>query len=135
LTQPGVEKALKDFGLDAESASHQPLMSPPHGQKVNKSKGNSKSAKRARDKALAEAASQRQRELVQELERSRDEHVQELVETRQEAHELELEIAGCVFKSVTEGATLAEAIAGYDHVVAGIEEISNAAKSAMSTTA
>jgi len=34
LTQPGVEKALKDFGLDGESASHQPLMSLSHGQKV-----------------------------------------------------------------------------------------------------
>merc|ERR1711865_595893 len=34
LTQPGVEKALKDFGLDAESASHQPIMSLSHGQKV-----------------------------------------------------------------------------------------------------
>merc|ERR1711865_477941 len=34
LTQPGVEKALKDFGLDAESASHQPLGSLSHGQKV-----------------------------------------------------------------------------------------------------
>merc|ERR1712190_238370 len=34
LTQPGVEKALKDFGLDAESASHQPLASLSHGQKV-----------------------------------------------------------------------------------------------------
>merc|ERR1719223_1079317 len=34
LTQPGVEKALKDFGLDAESASHQPLSSLSHGQKV-----------------------------------------------------------------------------------------------------
>merc|ERR1711937_898610 len=33
LTQPGVEKALKDFGLDAESASHQPLASLSHGQK------------------------------------------------------------------------------------------------------
>merc|ERR1711896_106156 len=31
LTQPGVEKALKDFGLDAESASHQPLSSLSHG--------------------------------------------------------------------------------------------------------
>merc|ERR1712170_298226 len=27
LTQPGVEKALKDLGLDAEAASHQPLAS------------------------------------------------------------------------------------------------------------
>merc|ERR1711935_1195759 len=34
LTQPGVEKALKDFGLEAESASHQPLGSLSHGQKV-----------------------------------------------------------------------------------------------------
>merc|ERR1712232_725527 len=34
LTQPGVEKALKDFGLDAESASHSPLSSLSHGQKV-----------------------------------------------------------------------------------------------------
>merc|ERR1712224_142156 len=34
LTQPGVEKALKDFGLDAESASHQPLQSLSHGQRV-----------------------------------------------------------------------------------------------------
>merc|ERR1712028_249940 len=34
LTQPGVEKALKDFGLDAESASHVPLASLSHGQKV-----------------------------------------------------------------------------------------------------
>merc|ERR1719379_1225962 len=34
LTAPGVEKALKDFGLDAESASHQPLASLSHGQKV-----------------------------------------------------------------------------------------------------
>jgi len=34
LTQPGVEKALKDFGLDAESASHQPLGSLSHGQRV-----------------------------------------------------------------------------------------------------
>merc|ERR1711959_510787 len=34
LTQPGVEKALKDFGLDSESASHQPLSSLSHGQKV-----------------------------------------------------------------------------------------------------
>merc|ERR1711920_843737 len=34
LTQPGVEKALKDFGLDAESASHKPLASLSHGQKV-----------------------------------------------------------------------------------------------------
>merc|ERR1711990_832971 len=30
LTQPGVEKALKDFGLDAEAASHQPLGSLSH---------------------------------------------------------------------------------------------------------
>merc|ERR1712100_950273 len=34
LTQPGVEKALKDFGLDVESASHQPLASLSHGQRV-----------------------------------------------------------------------------------------------------
>merc|ERR1719281_1129725 len=34
LTQPGVEKALKDFGVDAEAASHQPLASLSHGQKV-----------------------------------------------------------------------------------------------------
>jgi elongation factor 3 len=34
LTQPGVEKALKDFGLDAESSSHQPLSSLSHGQRV-----------------------------------------------------------------------------------------------------
>merc|ERR1711874_174195 len=34
LTQPCVEKALKDFGLDAESASHQPLGSLSHGQRV-----------------------------------------------------------------------------------------------------
>merc|ERR1712019_11651 len=34
LTQPGVEKALKDFGLDAESASHNPLSALSHGQKV-----------------------------------------------------------------------------------------------------
>merc|ERR1719420_1130689 len=34
LTGPGVEKALKDFGLDAEAASHQPLASLSHGQKV-----------------------------------------------------------------------------------------------------
>merc|ERR1719191_1933307 len=34
LTQPGVEKALTDFGLDAESASHQPLASLSHGQRV-----------------------------------------------------------------------------------------------------
>merc|ERR1711920_692648 len=34
LTQPGVEKALKDFGLDSEAASHQPLASLSHGQKV-----------------------------------------------------------------------------------------------------
>merc|ERR1712050_243095 len=34
LTQPGVEKALKDFGLDAESASHKPIASLSHGQKV-----------------------------------------------------------------------------------------------------
>merc|ERR1719379_1721917 len=34
LTQPGVEQALKDFGLDAEAASHQPLASLSHGQRV-----------------------------------------------------------------------------------------------------
>merc|ERR1712139_224966 len=34
LTAPSVEKALKDFGLDGESASHQPLASLSHGQKV-----------------------------------------------------------------------------------------------------
>merc|ERR1711939_824129 len=34
LTQPGVEKALKEFGLDAEAASHQPIASLSHGQKV-----------------------------------------------------------------------------------------------------
>merc|ERR1719217_604384 len=34
LTQPGVEKALKDFDLDAESASHQPLASLSHGPRV-----------------------------------------------------------------------------------------------------
>merc|ERR1712137_302782 len=34
LTQPGVEKALKDFGLDGESASHSPLGSLSHGQRV-----------------------------------------------------------------------------------------------------
>merc|ERR1712193_457786 len=34
LTQPGVEKALKDFGLDSESASHMPLAYLSHGQKV-----------------------------------------------------------------------------------------------------
>merc|ERR1712139_233860 len=34
LTQPGVEKALKDFGLDAEAASHNPLGSLSHGQRV-----------------------------------------------------------------------------------------------------
>merc|ERR1712176_1503269 len=34
LTQPGVEKALKDFGVDAEAASHQPLASLSHAQKV-----------------------------------------------------------------------------------------------------
>merc|ERR1711912_18498 len=34
LTAPGVEKALKDFGLDAESASHMPIASLSHGQKV-----------------------------------------------------------------------------------------------------
>merc|ERR1712232_401413 len=34
LTQPGVERALKDFGLDVEAASHQPLHSLSHGQKV-----------------------------------------------------------------------------------------------------
>jgi len=34
LTQPGVEKALKDFGLDGEAASHSPIQSLSHGQKV-----------------------------------------------------------------------------------------------------
>jgi len=34
LTQQGVEKALKDFGVDSEAASHQPLASLSHGQKV-----------------------------------------------------------------------------------------------------
>merc|ERR1711862_850943 len=34
LTQPGVEKALKDFGLDGEAASHSPLASLSHGQRV-----------------------------------------------------------------------------------------------------
>jgi len=34
LTGPGVEKALKDFGLDGEAASHQPLSSLSHGQRV-----------------------------------------------------------------------------------------------------
>jgi len=34
LTQPGVEKALKDFGLDSEAASHSPLASLSHGQRV-----------------------------------------------------------------------------------------------------
>merc|ERR1712054_137937 len=34
LTQPGIEKALKDFGLDAEAASHSPIASLSHGQKV-----------------------------------------------------------------------------------------------------
>merc|ERR1712070_1162000 len=34
LTGPGVEKALKDFGLDAGAVSHQPLASLSHGQKV-----------------------------------------------------------------------------------------------------
>jgi len=34
LTAPGVEKALKDFGVDAESASHCPIGSLSHGQKV-----------------------------------------------------------------------------------------------------
>merc|ERR1719274_370911 len=34
LTQAGVEKALKDFGLDAEAASHSPLGSLSHGQRV-----------------------------------------------------------------------------------------------------
>merc|ERR1739848_503155 len=34
LTQPGVEQALKDFGLDAEAASQQPLASLSHGQRV-----------------------------------------------------------------------------------------------------
>merc|ERR1712023_103227 len=34
LTQQGVEKALKDFGLDAEAASHSPMASLSHGQRV-----------------------------------------------------------------------------------------------------
>merc|ERR1711981_538523 len=34
LTQPGVEKALKDFGVDTEAASHNPLASLSHGQRV-----------------------------------------------------------------------------------------------------
>merc|ERR1711988_1929547 len=34
LTQPGVEAALKDFGLDVEAASHSPIASLSHGQKV-----------------------------------------------------------------------------------------------------
>merc|ERR1712216_1005099 len=34
LTAPGVTKALKDFGLDAEAASHSPLGSLSHGQRV-----------------------------------------------------------------------------------------------------
>merc|ERR1712022_31356 len=34
LTQSGVEKALKDFGLDTEAASHSPLGSLSHGQRV-----------------------------------------------------------------------------------------------------
>merc|ERR1712151_1233052 len=34
LTQPGVEKALKDFGLDSEAAIHSPIHSLSHGQKV-----------------------------------------------------------------------------------------------------
>merc|ERR1712070_696733 len=34
LTQAGVEKALKDFGLDGEAASHSPIHSLSHGQKV-----------------------------------------------------------------------------------------------------
>merc|ERR1711934_683153 len=34
LTQSGVEKALKDFGLDTEAASHSPIHSLSHGQKV-----------------------------------------------------------------------------------------------------
>merc|ERR1719353_2548322 len=34
LTQSGVEKALKDFGLDTEAASHSPIHSLSHGQRV-----------------------------------------------------------------------------------------------------
>jgi len=34
LTGPGVEAALKDFGLDVEAASHSPIASLSHGQKV-----------------------------------------------------------------------------------------------------
>merc|ERR1712151_1180038 len=34
LTRPGVEKALKDFGVDTEAAIHSPIHSLSHGQKV-----------------------------------------------------------------------------------------------------
>lgn len=34
LTQPGVEKALADFGVTSEAASHSPIRSLSHGQKV-----------------------------------------------------------------------------------------------------
>merc|ERR1712185_394044 len=34
LTAPGVEKALKDFGVDSEAAGHSPIGSLSHGQKV-----------------------------------------------------------------------------------------------------
>merc|ERR1711985_114177 len=34
LTGPGVEKALKDFGVDSEAAGHSPIGSLSHGQKV-----------------------------------------------------------------------------------------------------
>merc|ERR1712147_290164 len=34
LTQQGVERALKDFGLDVEAAGHTPIQSLSHGQKV-----------------------------------------------------------------------------------------------------
>merc|ERR1712187_512206 len=34
LTWAGVEKALKDFGVDSEAASHSPIASLSHGQKV-----------------------------------------------------------------------------------------------------
>merc|ERR1711959_367277 len=34
LTGPGVEKALKDFGVDGEAAGHSPLGSLSHGQRV-----------------------------------------------------------------------------------------------------
>merc|ERR1712166_393252 len=34
MGQPGVEKALKDFGIETEAASHNPLSALSHGQKV-----------------------------------------------------------------------------------------------------